>query len=132
MSEPDRESIDGIWQMIRAEFAGEVAHELVTTNTVMELKEGTYAVRFDGEVADWGSFELGGTSEAKTIVLRGIAGPNAGRTIPCIYQRVGDRLRVRYGINGIAPKEFRTAPGTNHYLATYQRKPCAQTPVSSR
>ena len=90
-------SIDGIWELIRAELDGEQAPEMITTKTELALADGTYEVRFAGEVADRGEFAVGTTEDVKTIVLRGIEGPNAGRTIPCIYQLVGERLRVSLG-----------------------------------
>lgn len=119
-------ALDGIWEMVRAEFDGDEAPELVVIQTEVELRDGTYFVRFAGRVADRGSFELGETAGTKTILLRGVEGPNAGRTIPCIYQRVGERLRVCYGLDGVAPVEFATASGQQRYLATYRLKPPAQ------
>ena len=107
--------------MVRAEFDGEVAPELVTQNTRLELEEGTYVIRFDGQISDQGGYELGEANGFGTILIRGIEGSNAGRTIPCIYQHVGDRLRVCYGLGGDVPTEFKTAAGQNRYLATYRR-----------
>jgi uncharacterized protein (TIGR03067 family) len=86
------------------------------------LEGGTYVVRFDGQISDRGRYQLGEASEYGTILIRGLEGPNAGRTIPCIYQHVGDRLRVCYGLGGEVPTGFKTAVGQNRYLATYRRK----------
>ncbi len=121
MTPPPDAPLDGTWQLVRAELDGEAAHELVTTNTVLVLQAGAYAVRFDGEIADRGLFQFAGALTARTLVLRGLEGPNAGRTIPCLFQRVGDRLRVCYGLDGVAPTEFATSPGQRRYLATYRR-----------
>ena len=57
-----------------------------------------------------------------TFILLGAKGPNAGRTIPCIYQLAGNRLRVCYGLDGTTPTAFATTAGSPHYLATYRRK----------
>lgn len=122
MSEPGP-VLDGLWQMIRAEFEGELAPELVTTKTTLELVEGSYRVWFDGVVSDQGSFALGRAGEDSTIVLCSTGGQNAGRTIPAIYQQVGDRLRVCYGLDGAVPVEFRAESGASRYLATYRRRP---------
>ena len=121
MQPPSDSSIEGVWQLVRAELDGEPAHELVTQHTVLELTAGNYSVRYDGVVADRGSFELGGNPAQKTIILRGSDGPNAGQTIPGIFQLVGDRLRICYGLNGHAPAEFATAKGQRRYLAVYRR-----------
>lgn len=107
--------------MIRAESGGESAPELVVQRTELELRAGEYLVRFDGRTMDRGTFESGAGSDPKTLLLRGLAGPNAGRTIPCIYQLVGDRLRVCYGLDGREPAAFVTRGGEARYLATYRR-----------
>lgn len=120
MTEP-LQSLEGTWQMVRAELCGEAAPELVAQHTTLELANGEYAVRFEGNVVDKGTFELGGVIDATTMLLRGTSGPNAGRSIPCTYQLKGDRLRVCYGLDGIAPTEFSTNSSNQRYLATYRR-----------
>jgi uncharacterized protein (TIGR03067 family) len=107
--------------MIRAEFEGEQAPELVTTKTTLEITAGTYSVWFDGQVSDRGSFAIAAGEMAGVIVLESTDGPNAGRTIRGIYQQKGDRLRVCYGLDGSVPTAFRAEPGAPHYVATYRR-----------
>ena len=115
--------IDGLWQLVRAEHAGETAPELVIDQTTIELANGEYRVRFAGKVVDTGAFEVGGVIEQSTILLRGAKGPNAGKTIPCIFQLRGDRLRVCYGFDGRAPTEFSTNASNQRYLGVYRRLP---------
>lgn len=121
MSDTASHSLDGVWQLLRAEFGGETAPDLVTERTVLHLTAGEYEIRFDGRTTDRGTFELGGAIDAHTLTLHGKKGTNAGRTIPCIYQLRGDRLRVCYGLNGIAPTEYTTDPNRERYLGTYRR-----------
>lgn len=121
LSSYSQSPIDGTWQLIRAELDGEAAPELVVTQTVLALAAGAYEVRFAGEIADRGSFELCETAEANSIILRGTDGPNAGRSIPCIYQLAGGRLRICYGLDGVAPTQFATSTGQQRYLAIYRR-----------
>jgi uncharacterized protein (TIGR03067 family) len=104
--------------MIRAEQYGEDAPDLLALRVELELTADTYIVRFAGKVADHGTY----TIAANALTLTGTAGPNQGRTIPCIFQLVGDRLRVCYGLDGTAPTAFATVAGAQHYLATYRRK----------
>lgn len=118
---PAPSALAGSWTMIRAELEGEAAPELVTQKTVLQLDATTYAVVFDGQVTDRGTYELSGTADGRTIVLKGDSGPNAGRVIHGIYQLVGDRLRVCYGLAGTAPTAYVTTPGSRRYLATYRR-----------
>jgi uncharacterized protein (TIGR03067 family) len=108
----------GRWEMIKAELAGENAPDMLALRVVLELTSVTYTVSFAGQVADRGTYVLDGQS----LTLTGTEGPNQGRTIPCILQQVGDRLRVCYGLDGTVPTEFATKPGVQHYLATYRRK----------
>lgn len=121
MSASPEQPIDGTWELVRAEMDGETTTELGGMRVELELVRGEYIVRFSGQIADRGTFELGGTVEAKTMLLQGTEGPNAGRAIPCIYQQVGQRLRVCYGLSGVAPTEFTTANGQQRYLAVYRR-----------
>ena len=113
--------IDGSWKMVNAELAGEAAPELVVAQSTMELAGGTYTMRFGGEIVDRGTFEVGAVVDLHPLVLHGTKGPKAGRTIPCVYQLRGDRLRVCFGLDGIAPTEFSTAAEERRYLATYRR-----------
>jgi uncharacterized protein (TIGR03067 family) len=114
-------SVDGSWQLIRAEHCGELAPDSVTEQTVLRLTRGQYSVSFAGRVVDRGTFEIGGVVDQTTLVLHGQVGPNAGRTIPCLYQLRGDRLRVCYGFNGVAPTEFATDSANQRYLGVYRR-----------
>ncbi|MDQ5979370.1 MAG: hypothetical protein QG602_2344 [Verrucomicrobiota bacterium] len=111
-------ALTGRWEMTKAELAGEAAPEILELRVVLELTAVTYAVSFAGQVADRGTYVVSGDA----LTLTGTEGPNQGRTIPCILQHRGDLLRICYGLDGTAPTEFATKPGTQHYLATYRRK----------
>jgi uncharacterized protein (TIGR03067 family) len=112
----------GTWEMIRAELGGENSPDLLALKVELEIGAGTYVVRFAGKIADRGVFALHHPGPPAALTLTGTEGHNAGRTIPCIFQLVGDRLRVCYGLDGAAPTAFATAAGTQHYLATYRRQ----------
>ncbi len=107
--------------MIRAEHAGEAAPDMLTEQISLEFATGMYRVHFGGKVIDAGTFEVGGAVDCHTIVLHGREGPNAGRTIPCIFQLRGDRLRVCYGFDGLAPTDYSTDATNQRYLAVYRR-----------
>ena len=115
-------SLQGTWQLVRAELDGEQAPELVVQRTVLEFHLRKYFVRFDGAIVDQGRVEMNRSSPPKKFVLSGTSGSNQGRTLSCIYQQVGDRLRICYGLDGIQPSGFSTKTGQNRYLATYRRK----------
>lgn len=109
----------GTWEMIRAESGGEHSLELLALRVELDLAASHYTVRFGGQVADRGTLVF---VSAAAFTLTGTEGPNLGRTIPCIYQVVGDRLRICYGMDGSAPEKFATTAGSSHYLATYRRR----------
>lgn len=105
--------------MIRAENDGGSSSELVDLQIHLALTADTYVVRFAGQVADQGTFKL---PTPGALALTGTEGPNAGRTIPAIFQLVGDRLRICYGLDGTPPTAFAAPAGQPRYLATYKRK----------
>jgi uncharacterized protein (TIGR03067 family) len=123
MSSLTFEHLHGTWQMIRAELAGEPAHPLLVENTTLEITSARYYVRYDREIADRGHIALADGEPHPQLTLRGTEGPNAGRSIPAIYQRRGDLLRICYGLDGSAPTAFASHAGSQLYLVTYRLKP---------
>lgn len=115
-------SLIGRWQMLRAELNGEQAPELVTSKTELEFTATTYAVRYAGEVMDEGTYEVGPEPNLHSLILYGVSGTNRGRTIPCIYQRVGQRLRIAYGLEGRVPSNFAPHSGSGGYIASYKEQ----------
>lgn len=122
---PDDDAIEGIWQIESAELAGDKMPDIVAHKIDVELAAGNYTVRFGGEIADRGTYELGIHPAGYAITLKGVVGTNAGRTIPAIYQIAGDQFQVCYGLDGVVPDTFASKPGTAHFLAHYRRKPPA-------
>jgi len=107
----------GHWQPIRAELDGQAAPALALDRMDFVISERGYTVSFGSKVYDSGSF----THTDSTLRMTAQQGPNEGRVVAAIYQLVGDRLRVCYALDGTAPLEFKTAPGSQRYLVTYRR-----------
>jgi len=116
-------ALEGCWLIDTAEISGEKMPDMLANKIEVELAAGTYAVRFNGEVADQGTFAVGPHPAGAALLLTGVAGTNAGRTIPAIYRLVGEQLHICYGLDGAAPAEFATRAGAAHFLAVYRRKP---------
>ena len=114
--------IEGTWQVVHAELAGEALPEFVAAKVALEFAGNRYVVRFDGAVTDRGTYAISVARDHATLVLHGESGSNAGRTIAGIFLLRGDRLRVCYGLDGTPPTEFATAAGQQRYLATYRRQ----------
>lgn len=122
--------ISGTWQMVRAEFDGETAPDEVAQRTEIEFTTTRYIVRFAGKPTDQGTIDFSNIAELVSLeppqalvgalTLHGTSGLNAARSIPCIYQRAGNRLRICFGIGGVLPTEFSTRMGQQRYLATYR------------
>ncbi len=105
--------------MVRASYNGDNAPELVTQRTVVEISRGAYQIRFDQNPVESGAISQ--DAGARTLVLLAESGTNRGRTIRCLYQRTGDRLRICFGLDGHQPSEFTAKAGENRYLATYRK-----------
>lgn len=112
-------SLEGLWQPLYAEFDREEAPQEVLQQTELELRDGRYTVRFGGIAADHGTFVF---DDAGLLTLHGTAGPNEGRSIPCLHKFIDDTLMVCYGLSGVRPEHYRTTPGGQLYLVTYKRK----------
>jgi len=122
---PSAHPIEGVWRPVRAELDGEAAPDLALERIELHLAAGRYAVRFAGELHDGGDYALAALDEngPARIVLTARQGHNQGRDIPAIFQLVGDRLRVCYGLAGATPDAFATTGGSRRYLVTYKRLP---------
>jgi uncharacterized protein (TIGR03067 family) len=113
--------IEGLWRPLKAELSGETAPAMVLERMTLTLHEGRYQVHFGGEISDQGSYALTPGSPHAEMTLHGEAGANAGKKIPAIFQLVGDRLRICFGLDGTRPQAFATAATTRFYLVTYRR-----------
>lgn len=121
MSDSSAHPLEGLWQPIRAELSGEAAPPMVLERMTLTLRSGLYTVHFGGEASDQGSFTHAASEPHSLITLTGEKGANAGRTIPAIFQLVGDRLRICFGLDGKLPAAFSTDTTSRLYLVTYRR-----------
>jgi uncharacterized protein (TIGR03067 family) len=111
-------SLDGLWQPVHAQLNGEEAPAMMLEKMEVEITSGRYTVRFGGVAADHGTCEL----EAAGLTLKGLVGPNAGKTIPCLFEFVENRLVICYGLGGVRPEKFSAEAGEQTYLVMYARK----------
>lgn len=111
--------LEGRWQPVYAELDGEEAPKMMLDKMEIELVGGEYAVRFGGMTADQGTYTIDAEGH---LTLAGMIGPNAGKTIPCIYKFSDDLLSICYGLGGSRPTKFATRGGSQLYLVNYQRK----------
>lgn len=115
---PEPHPIEGKWTPVRLEYAGESAPDMMLEKTEVIFAAGAYTVRFGGEPSFQGSYAL----TENTLHIEGRRAPNEEvMRIRGIYQLAGNRLRVCLGMDGVAPENFSTKPGSQNYLGTYRR-----------
>ncbi len=117
----DAKNIQGTWLPAQAELGGQPMKEEVLKIISLTLNDGKYEVT--AENVDKGTYKINPAAKLKEITITGVEGPNAGKTIPAIYELDGDMLRICYGLGGAArPTEFKSPAGTKVFLVTYKRK----------
>lgn len=126
-------ALEGIWQAVRAELDGESAPDLVVQHTRLTLAENTYTLHLAGTLADTGHYRLhdgeGGVSRDKPphkkLTLTSTHNDDEHRTAPktihCIYQLAGDRLRIAHSLDKLPPTDFKTSENSARYVVTYRR-----------
>ena len=113
------QSLEGVWQPLYAELGGDEAPKMMLEKMEVELAGDRYTVRFGGIAADVGTYTVDADGH---LTLTGVAGPNAGRTIPGLFKFAGDALSICYGLGGIRPANFTTGKDPSLYLVNYRRK----------
>jgi uncharacterized protein (TIGR03067 family) len=87
------------------------------------IQDNQYAVSVGVAPPDKGTIKLNPSATPKALDITGTEGPNKGRSIPAIYDREGDTLRICYDLSGKSrPTAFKSAEGTKLFLVTYQRE----------
>jgi uncharacterized protein (TIGR03067 family) len=116
------DAIQGTWLPSAAEL-GEKAFPDEVRKTIKLVVEGDRYTVTVGKEVDRGTVKLNPRASPKELDVTGTEGPNKGKTIPAIYERDGDTLRVCYDLGGKSrPTEFKTREGTQLFLVTYRRE----------
>jgi uncharacterized protein (TIGR03067 family) len=120
----DAKTLQGIWIPVKAELGGQRMPDAVLKTITLKLNNSEYEVSIAGEGGpDKGTWTLDTAAKPKGMKITGVKGPNAGKVFPAIYELKSDVLRVCYDLSGAKrPAEFKTNPGTQLYLVTYNRK----------
>jgi uncharacterized protein (TIGR03067 family) len=120
----DSRALQGIWIPVKAELGGQPMPDAVLKSITLTLTKNEYEVVVAGEPkADQGTWTIDPAARPKGMEVRGLRGPNAGKTFPAIYELKLDTLRICYDLSGAKrPTDFKTSAGTQLYLATYNRK----------
>ena len=118
----DSDTIQGTWLPSKAELGGAMFPDEVRTTIKLVIKNDTYTVTVGKEI-DQGTIKLNPAAKPKKLDITGSDGPNKGRTIPAIYERNGDTLKICYDLRGRSrPADFKTRADTQFFLVTYTRE----------
>lgn len=119
------DQMQGRWKPIAAVFGGVKLEKPDLDAITVTIKEDTYEVFVAAENrTDKGTFTLDEATTPKRITIKGVSGPNKGKTIYGIFEiKDANAMRVWYDMSGKDfPKEFKAPKGTQNYLAGYRRK----------
>jgi uncharacterized protein (TIGR03067 family) len=122
-AEADLKAMVGKWKVEKAELGGKDATAVVK-DVKLELAEGgKYKLDLLGQ-KDEGTFSVDPSKKPAEMDIKGMEGPNKGKTIKTIYKLEGDTLTVCYELGGgtTRPTKFETKPDTKLFLATYKRE----------
>jgi uncharacterized protein (TIGR03067 family) len=125
----DTKRQNGVWKPAGGIRAGERLTREEMNKITLTIKDGAYEVVVDPEPhVDKGTISLDTSVTPKRMSIRGVEGPNKGKTILAIYEmgrtEAGDdTLRVCYDLSGKAfPTEFTGPKGSTHYMVGYRRQ----------
>ena len=112
-------TLAGEWEPVVAELGGKDFPVAGFQGVMLRLTADTYEFG-----SDRGSYTLPPGDAPAPIDVRGIDGPNAGRTIPAIYEFAGDKLTIAYQLgSGPRPATFQSPIGSRVLLVRYRRIP---------
>lgn len=112
--------LNGEWSVAAMEIAGQKLPAEALKAIKLINKDGEYTVKAESD--DKGTVTVDAEKSPKQMTIKGLEGPNKGKTILAIYELSGDELKVCYDLDGAEfPKEFKTEPGKKRMLATYKR-----------
>jgi uncharacterized protein (TIGR03067 family) len=113
--------IDGTWLAKSAEMAGKKLPQKDGESITLTLNKGEYELV--AESPDKGTVTYNDSADPKEMDIKGVEGPNKGKTFLAIYELSGDKLKICYDLGGKdRPTEFKTRPKTKLLLITYERK----------
>jgi uncharacterized protein (TIGR03067 family) len=118
----DAKKIEGTWQLTSAELAGKPLPADFVKSAKLKMSGGEYKLT-SAEEPDAGTYVLDLKAKPRAVDIKGVDGPNKGKTFLAIYELKGDEMIVCYDLSGKSrPTEFKTKPATTLFLARYKRE----------
>ena len=114
---PPAPTLSGRWEPVSAELGGQPFPLANFEGAVLQLTMDGYEF-----ANDKGTYVVVTRRPPAQMDIRGQQGPNAGRTIPAIFDLAGDQLTVCYQLGaGPRPAGFTSPTGTQVLLVHYRR-----------
>jgi uncharacterized protein (TIGR03067 family) len=121
-SKADLKAMQGAWRPSSGESAGKALTFESLKPIRLVIVDDKYTVT-TGEIPDHGTLKIDATKNPKTMDIVSIDGANKGKKFLAIYELSGDTLKICYDLGGKnRPKDFKTAPGSQLFFATYRRE----------
>ena len=110
-------TLAGNWTPVSAELGGQDFPVANFAGATLHLTDSTY--EFAG---DTGTYAVLSVKEPAKMDIRGQSGPNAGRTIPAIFEVSDEQLTIGYQLGaGERPPEFASMKGEQILIVNYTR-----------
>jgi uncharacterized protein (TIGR03067 family) len=120
----DEEALQGLWQAVELEHAGEKAPAEAVMKFQVRIKGNKIVFNPDTEKREH-TFALDPKTNPKAMDLTPSDGAAKGQKLPCaIYKLDGDKLTIcidKEGKAGKRPAEFKTAAGDGFALLKFER-----------
>ena len=124
-AKPVGDSHEGVWKPIAAVLGGVRLPPPALKAITLKISGDNYEVTVEGEKEpDKGTCTLDHSTTPKRMTIKGVEGPNRGKTILAIFEKKDAvSMRVCYDLSGTEfPMEFKAPKGTQLYLVGYRRQ----------
>jgi uncharacterized protein (TIGR03067 family) len=126
-AEPEKTSseskaLNGVWVPVSAVLDGKSMTTEECKGIHAIFHNGKYSVQV-GKQTDKGTYTIDESKDPKQVTIVGTDGPNKGKTIPGIFERDKDTLKVCYDMSGkAAPEKFESKADSKAFLVTYAKQ----------
>ncbi len=122
MKADDAQKLQGKWEVVSAEMNGNTATAADMDDITITIHGNTFESN-QGAQTDRGAFTVNHARQPHEMDVKAETGAWAGRTVPAIYEFVGDTLRICYAVEGEErPKVFTTEQDSGRLTVSYKRK----------
>ena len=111
----------GAWQLQKGTVAGFDLPEPAAKALSLELTNGKYLLK-GAKAPDEGTWKIDVAKKPYAMDIKGENGPNKGKTMLCIFELDGDKLKVCYDMAGKKrPAKFESTKENKLFLADYKK-----------